>query len=365
MYQDKTIAVVVPAYNEENLIGRVIQTMPEFVDRIYVVDDCSSDGTCRKVAACLADPLCDGRLALLRHLDNQGVGGAIVTGYKQALADGIDVVAVMAGDAQMDPEDLPRVIEPVVADEADYVKGNRLFTGESWEKIPRYRYLGNATLSLLTKIASGYWHVADSQTGYTAISRAALRLLPLEKLYRRYGYPNHLLVMLNVYSLRVADVPVRPVYHVGEVSGIKLRKVIPRMSWLLLKQFLWRMKEKYVIRDFHPLLFFYAFGSLLMLLCLLLSVRLFWVWATGGYIPRINALACMFTAISGIQFLLFAMWFDMEYNRNLNGARLVRGRPINGREPEQLASQAVPCRSGADGANRKRPQSQIVRSAHR
>ncbi len=313
MYENKTIAVVVPAYNEAELIGRVLETMPQFVDRIYVVDDGSADGTAARVEAYQADPGWQARLALLRHPENRGVGAAIATGYRQAAADGMDVVAVMAGDAQMDPDDLPRLIEPVVLGEADYVKGNRLFTGEAWQTIPRHRYLGNAVLSLLTKIASGYWHVADSQTGYTAISREALELLPLEKLYPRYGYPNHLLVMLNVYDFRVIDVPVRPVYNIGEKSGIRLYKVIPSMSWLLFKQFLWRMKEKYVIRDFHPLLFFYAFGGLLMFLCGLLTVRLLWDWIATGVIPKVNALACMFTAISGIQFLLFAMWFDMDY----------------------------------------------------
>jgi glycosyltransferase involved in cell wall biosynthesis len=317
MYLSKQIAVVVPAHNEEKLIGRVIQTMPGFVDRIYVVDDCSSDETRQEVRRLTEEAQFSGRVVLIEHASNQGVGGAIVTGYKRAIADQMDVVAVMAGDAQMAPDDLEQVIGPVVRDEADYVKGNRLFTGEAWTKIPRYRYLGNASLSLLTKIASGYWHIADSQTGYTAISREALETIPIRKLYRRYGYPNHLLVMLNVYNFRVCDVPVQPVYNIGEKSGIRLRIVIPRMSWLLLKQFLWRMKEKYVIRDFHPLLFFYAFGVVLFLACLGLSVRLFWKWGTTGIIPEINALACMFTAISGTQFLLFGMWFDMEYNRTL------------------------------------------------
>ena len=348
MYENKTIAVVVPAYNEEHLIGRVIETMPEFVDRIYVVDDCSPDGTCERVEQYVGNGDARGSaVCLLRHMDNKGVGAAIVTGYKEALADNMDVVAVMAGDAQMDPDDLPQVIEPVVHGEADYVKGNRLFTGEAWNKIPRYRYLGNATLSLLTKIASGYWHVADSQTGYTAISREALELLPLDKLYQRYGYPNHLLVMLNVFNLRVADVPVRPVYNIGEKSGIRLHKVIPRMSWLLLKQFLWRMKEKYVIRDFHPLLFFYAFGTLLMFVCLLLSGRLFWEWSATGSIPKVNALACMFTAISGIQFLLFAMWFDMESNRDLRSLQLKQRR-----RPVRQSARAVP-EEAATGRSRR------------
>ena len=319
MYQNKTIAVVVPAYNEEKLIGRVLETMPEFVNWIYVVNDHSSDRTCEQVETLVRNASLERKVVILRHEKNQGVGAAIVTGYQRALANAADVIAVMAGDAQMDPEDLDRVIDPVVQNEANYVKGNRLFTGKAWENIPHYRYLGNATLSLMTKIASGYWHVADSQTGYTAISGDALRLLPIEQLYNRYGYPNHLLVMLNVYNLRVMDVPVRPVYNIGEVSGIRLLKVIPRMSWLLLKQFLWRMKEKYIIRDFHPLLFFYAFGGLLLLLCFALTIRLFWLWHKLGSVPEMTALACMFSAISGIQFLLFGMWFDMEYNRNLRG----------------------------------------------
>lgn len=318
MYESKRIAVVVPAYNEQRLIARVIETMPEFVDKIYVVDDCSQDDTCRIVRDLMDDPRFADQLVLVEHRQNCGVGGAIVTGYKRAVADEMDVVAVMAGDAQMDPDDLEKVINPVVIEEADYVKGNRLFTGEAWSKIPRYRYLGNSALSMMTKVASGYWHVADSQTGYTAISCEALDILPLKKLYKRYGYPNHLLVMLNVYGFRVVDVAVRPVYGVGEASGIRLHSVIPRMTWLLIKQFLWRMKEKYVIRDFHPLVFFYFFSFLLLSSCGLLGLRLVYLWAVVGNVPQMTAMACMFTAISGMQFLLFAMWFDMDHNKALN-----------------------------------------------
>ena len=147
----------------------------------------------------------------------------------------------------------------------EYAKANRLVSGEAWKVIPRTRYLGNAVLSLLTKIASGYWHVADSQAGYTAISRDALAALDLDELYPRYGFPNDMLVHLNVQNARVRDVPSRPIYDVGEQSGIKLRSVVPRISWLLLKGFWWRMGHKYVIRDFHPLVFFYAFGVLMTL----------------------------------------------------------------------------------------------------
>jgi glycosyltransferase involved in cell wall biosynthesis len=317
MLEQKRVGVVIPAFNEEKLIGQVIETMPQFVDRFYVVDDCSKDGTCKLVRSYLEHSATSGRLELIQHDVNQGVGAAIVTGYQKAVADGIDVVAVMAGDAQMDPAELERVVGPVVRGEADYVKGNRLFTGEAWRLIPKHRYLGNAFLSLLTKVASGYWHVADSQTGYTAISAVTLRLLPVADLYPRYGYPNHLLVMLNIFDQRVKDVPVRPVYNIGERSDIRLRKVIPRMSWLIMKCFLWRMKEKYVIRDFHPLVFFYTLGLVLFPTGLasglyLLFHRLF----VGAVVPT-SALFSVFLFVSGLQSLFFGMWFDMESNKDL------------------------------------------------
>ena len=138
----------------------------------------------------------------------------------------MDVAVVMAGDAQMDPDDLPKLLDPIVDEEVDYAKGNRLFTGEAFKKIPKIRYFGNSVLSLLTKIASGYWHIADSQCGYTALNRRTLEIVDWAKMYKRYGQPNQLLVMLNVLNLSVRDVPVRPVYGVGEKSGIKLRKII-------------------------------------------------------------------------------------------------------------------------------------------
>jgi glycosyltransferase involved in cell wall biosynthesis len=317
MLADKYIAVVVPAYNEERLIGRVLETMPAFVDLVVVVDDCSRDSTVAQVQEFMDNNQAGYCLILSQHEQNQGVGAAIASGYRIAVAEGADVVAVMAGDAQMDPDELGRVVSPVIRGEADYAKGNRLFTGEAWTQIPRHRYLGNAFLSLLTKIASGYWHVADSQTGYTAISREALETLPLDKLYKRYGYPNHLLVMLNIYSFRVMDVPVRPVYNIGEVSGIRLYKVIPTLSWLLLRAFFWRLKERYIIRDFHPLIFFYLLGT-----ALFVPGTLFGLWLVAyrvliDQVSATSALFAVFLTTSGLQLLLFAMWFDMETNRDI------------------------------------------------
>lgn len=256
MLEGKQVAVVVPARDEEALLPQTLEGIPEFVDRVYVVDDGSEDGT-----AAVAES--DERVALIRHEKSAGVGAAIVSGYKRALGDGVDVVAVMAADNQMDPADLGTLVGAVARGEIDYAKANRLFTGQAWELIPRTRYLGNAVLSMLTKIASGYWHVADSQSGYTALGRGTLELLDLDRIYRRYGFPNDMLVHLNVVNARVRDFPSRPIYGVGERSGIRYRSVVPRISWLLLKGFLWRLREKYVIRDFHPLVFFYALGFLM------------------------------------------------------------------------------------------------------
>lgn len=315
MYKDKTIAVVVPAFQEELLIGRVIETMPEFIDRIVIVDDCSSDNTVSIVNRYL-DKLPE-KIVLLRHEINQGVGGAIATGYVWCRDHDFDVAVVMAGDAQMDPIDLPALLDPVVSGVVDYSKGNRLLTGDAWEKIPKVRYLGNSVLSLLTKIASGYWHVADSQTGYTAINKRALKLIDWSKMYKRYGQPNDLLVRLNIYSLRVCDVAVAPVYNIGEKSGIKPFRIIPKMSILIFKLFIYRMIQKYIIRDFHPLVFFYFAGFLFSVLDFLFLIRFIVLWVQVGSIPEITALSLVFCTFSSLLFTLFAMLFDMEYNRSL------------------------------------------------
>jgi glycosyltransferase involved in cell wall biosynthesis len=312
MVDGKRVAVVVPAHDEERLIGTTLAGIPEFVDRILVVDDASSDGT---AVAVQASP--DPRVELVARDSNGGVGAAIVTGYERALAEELDVVCVMAADNQMDPSDLLMLVEPVARGEVDYAKANRLVSGEAWKLIPRTRYLGNAILSLLTKIASGYWHVADSQTGYTAISRSMLAQLDLDRIYAGYGFPNDMLVHLNVWNARVRDFPSRPVYGVGERSGIKLRRVVPRISWLLLKGFFWRLREKYVIRDFHPLVFFYAFGILMTFAGLLLGAIEVVLRLMGNEITTPTIVLVALLLISGSQFTLFAMWFDMESNKDL------------------------------------------------
>lgn len=315
MYREKTICVVIPAYQEERLIGTVIDTMPELVDCMVIVDDASTDSTAEKVREWQSK--LSERVHLIQHEQNAGVGAAIVSGYKYARDQKYDITVVMAGDAQMDPADLPDLLDPVVEDRADYSKGNRLFTGEAWHKIPKIRYLGNSMLSLMTKVASGYWNIADSQTGYTAANLEVLETLDLDKVFKRYGMPNDFLVRLNIYDFRVIDVPVQPIYGVGEKSGIKYHKAIPRLSMLLWKLFLYRMMEKYVIRDFHPLIFFYALGFTAVPIATVMGIYLLVYRIMQGPVEPGMPILTAFLFISGLQSSFFGMWFDMEHNRHI------------------------------------------------
>lgn len=314
MYRDKIIGVVVPCYNEAKQISDVIKTIPKYVDKIIVIDDKSKDTT-KKVVKELKNKY--KRIILIEHKINQGVGGSIASGYKWCRNNKIDVVAVMAGDGQMLPKDLSKILDPVVEDLVDYSKANRLLSDQAHEKIPRIRYLGNSVLSFFTKMASGYWHIMDSQTGYTAINSKMLKLIDWDKMYKRYGQPNDLLVRLNVYNARVKDIPLDPVYNVGEKSGIKIQKVFVTIPKMLIKMFFWRMKEKYIFRDFHPLVLFYFAGFINIFLSILLLIRFIYMWILTGEMFKMNFMAFMLCSLMGVQFVLFAMWFDMEYNKDL------------------------------------------------
>lgn len=232
MWRGARIAVVVPSYREASLVGTTLRGIPAFVDQVYVVDDASPDQT-SSAALAVGDP----RVDCLRHETNQGVGAAIRTGYRAAVAAGADVVAVMAGDNQMDPGDLPRVIEPVVVGVADYVKGNRFLHPEV-ARMPRGRRLAGRFLAAVTRLGTGLV-IDDSQCGYTAASAAALRRVPLEELWPRYGYPNDLLGLLAGAQLRVVEVPVRPVYA-REQSGVRFWHV-GTICWLVVRRW-WRSR---------------------------------------------------------------------------------------------------------------------------
>ena len=227
VYSGLSIAAVVPAHNEEKLIGRTVATMPRLVDHVIVIDDGSTDATAQR-----ALERGDGRFAMVRHPQNLGVGAAIVSGYRAALSCRADVVVVMAGDGQMDPDEIDRLLEPIAVGTADYVKGYRLGHPELARRMPATRRVGNRVLSALTRAATGDRSLRDTQCGYTAISRRALEALPLDRVWPRYGYPNDLLAHMQAARLRVVDRPVTPIYG-DEQSGIRPLSAIPTFVYVL------------------------------------------------------------------------------------------------------------------------------------
>lgn len=241
MYRELSVAVVVPAFNEEAAIGPVVASVPAFVDRVIVVDDASRDGTAQAAARAVLDAGAGRPCEVVRHGGNRGVGAAIVTGYSRVLALGVDVAVVMAGDGQMDPADLPALLDPIAEGRADYAKGNRFRHPDVWRAMPRARLVGNIALSLATRLTSGYGHIFDSQCGYTAIHRRALGRIDLDRVFARYGYPNDLLARLHAAGMRVVDVPVRPVYGPRWRSGIKPHMVVYPVSFVLARSFLRRV----------------------------------------------------------------------------------------------------------------------------
>jgi glycosyltransferase involved in cell wall biosynthesis len=315
MYKDKKICIVVPAYNEEMLIEETLAYMPDFVDKIYVIDDCSRDGT-PQILNSLAKT--NFRLYNIRHEVNKGVGASIITGYKIALRDGMDIAVVMAGDNQMDPSYLQDFLDPIIAGIADYTKGNRLVTPGYSKGMSPLRFFGNYLLTFLTKIASGYWDVLDPQNGYTAISATALRMIDLDSIYPRYGYCNNILTKMNVHGLKIMNIP-HPARYGSEKSKIRYRSYIIRVSNLLLADFLWRLKVKYVVTNFHPLVIFYLFGAILSVMGLFggaysLFSRLFYS------VPIFEkGILSIITTAFGVQLILFAMVFDMMHERQHNG----------------------------------------------
>jgi glycosyltransferase involved in cell wall biosynthesis len=363
MLNNKTIAVVVPAYNEETQIGQVIESMPDFVDRIIIINDCSKDRTLDIVKQYIANdktktieiknildtiqlnrynranivlqnqlkseaklftpsevinvtPEQD-RIILINQLKNAGVGAAVARGYKWCKDYNIACIAKIDGDGQMDPDELESICKPVVEDNIDYVKGNRLIHGSAYLVIPKVRFLGNSILSILTKIASGYWHVSDTQTAFSALSNKALNSIKLHDLYKRYGYPNDILVKLNIAFCTIKEVEIKPIYDIGEKSKMKILKVIPTISFLLFKSFFKRLWIKYLFRDFHPLFLLYHFAFLLILLWFPYLFKVLKAMLLGLNMSFETLFAFSFLGITAFQSLLFAMWMDIQDNERL------------------------------------------------
>ena len=364
MLNNKTVAVVIPAYNESTQIKMVIDGIPKFVDRIIVVDDNSKDDTLEIVktylnnnlsdlkilpflskeippssynkadielrkksitekvfftpSKCLNESTDSNRVILIKHDSNAGVGAAIATGYKWCKDHYIDCTAVMAGDGQMDPSELKSICEPIIDQGVDYVKGNRLIHQSAWLIIPKVRFFGNSILSILTKIASGYWHISDTQTGYTAISNHALNAIPLYKIYKRYGMPNDLLIKLNIAFCTIKEIKIKPVYAIGEKSKLNILKVSFPILFLLIKGFIKRLWIKYLFRDFHPLFLLYNISFITFLVNSYFFYHLMMNFLTpNSKTPTDFLIIFIFLTISGFQSLLFAMWMDIQDNNHL------------------------------------------------
>jgi glycosyltransferase involved in cell wall biosynthesis len=238
MYRHRRIAVVIPIHNEENFVEATIRSVPDFIDTIIVVDDGSCDGTSEVIAG-----IDESRVQLIRHLENHGVGAATVSGYRAAAASDADIVAVMDGDGQMDPDDLPALLDALIDEGFDYVKGNR-FLHPSIENMPRSRYTGNRFLSALMRLALGLRAPLDGQCGYTAIKSDAIRALDLERLYPRYGFLNALLFSLLSINAKIGCVPVRTIYG-QEISGINPFITIPIILSIIAQGYLRRVKNSH------------------------------------------------------------------------------------------------------------------------
>ncbi|SHJ58000.1 glycosyltransferase family 2 protein [Aquimarina spongiae] len=367
MLNNKTIGVVIPCYNEATQISMVLDSMPEFVDRIIIIDDVSTDQTIETVLNYIeandnSSPLQlssnlqneitptiynradievhqknkeevkrflpsevlnknadKEKVILIKHLKNGGVGAAVATGYKWCKDHDIDCAVVMNGDGQMDPNELESICGPVVYENIDYVKGNRLIHKSAWVIIPRIRFLGNSILSILTKIVSGYWGISDFQSGYTAMSNHALNSIPLYKIYKRYGMPNDVLVKLNIAFCTIREVKIKPVYGVGEQSKLNVAKVTFPILFLLIRSFFTRLHTKYLIRSFHPLFVLYWISFIIAgINTYFLYHLLANFFAPNSKTPTDYLIIFIFLTISGFQSLLFAMWMDIQDNERLS-----------------------------------------------
>ena len=306
MYRDLSVAVVVPAYCEERLIGKTVTSVPDWVDHVIVIDDASPDGTSAAVEA-----VHDARIDLTTLTVNQGVGGAILTGHRRALELGADVAVVMAGDAQMDPEYLPALLDPIASGDAQYTKANRFFGPGSFAGMPRHRIFGNIALSFLTKAASGYWNLFDPQNGYTAIHRSALERLPFDRIARRYEFENDMLIQLNIMRVPARDVPIPAVYG-DEISGMRLTRVAPRIMRQLWHGFWERMWWKYVVQSFSPVALMFFSG----LACVLFgaAVGVFVLMNTLG--PPVATAGTVILSVApfltGTHLLIMALFLDIQ-----------------------------------------------------
>jgi dolichol-phosphate mannosyltransferase len=315
----QTIGVVLPSYNECLFLPSVIGSLPASIDHIYVVDDCSTDDTARVVAS-LGDP----RVTYLRHEQNQGVGGSVVTGYRRALADGCDVVIKMDADGQMDPNDIDRLVAPLLFGVADYSKGSRFYVARSSDSMPKARKVGSVALSFMTKAATGYWHIFDSQCGFTAVRSSYLRLLPLNHLAKDYFFENSMLLWLNTYGARVVDMPVTTIYG-EEVSGIRYSRILFGFPARLFVGWLRRFVRKYYIVDFGAMAALFSLGCILVLFGIVFGA-VHWALSAQSGVPATTGTVMLaaLPLIVGVQMLLQALLLEIANSPGADTSSVLR-----------------------------------------
>lgn len=312
MYRNLRVAAILPCYNEEKMIGKAISVLPKFVDTIIAVDDKSTDSTLEIITNIAKK---DKRVVPI-HLDpNEGIGGAYVHGFEYSLENNIDLIVTMAGDAQCNPDYISNMIDTLLDDDMDYVKANRFVHLDELKQMPAFRRVGNTVITILTKFASGYYNVFDSQNGYGVFKRKTLENLPFEHIGRRYDYENTLLIALSIMSARVKDEPVPAIYG-DEVSTIPVFKTTMRALKVVWSGFWRRIYYKYVVVNFHPIALF-LFTSLLLLLFgtgfalfILAEKILFDTSPSTG-----TVMLSVLPIILGIQFLLTTITMDMNNDR--------------------------------------------------
>ena len=307
MYKENSICVVIPAFNEESFISKVVRSVPDYVDRIIVVDDASRDST----VLCARDTR-DSRLEIIESAINQGVGGAVLAGYRRGLELKHDILVKVDGDGQMSLDRLPDLLDAVIDEGYHYSKGNRFLESATLKQMPKIRLVGNALLTFLTKLASGYWHVFDPQNGFTAISARCLEKINLDRIHKRYFFENDMLVQLSIHNFRVKDVPIPTIYG-DEESGVRIPSVLCVFPWLLLRRFLHRVHQKYILRDFSPIALFLGLGSLLMGWGIGFGIYL-WIKSmfTNVQTSTGTVMLAVLPLILGFQLLLQALVLDIQ-----------------------------------------------------
>ncbi len=320
MINEKSISVIIPAYNEELLIEKTINTMPDEADILIIVNDASKDNT-KKVVENLQKT--NEKILLINHDKNEGVVSALITGYKKSLELNYDISVVMPGDAQALPKDFLNIVNPVANDLVDYSKGNRLKHKDVKKIMPRYRLIGNTLLTLFTKFASGYFHIMDPQMGYTALKNNMLKKIEIDNLIRRYGYPGHLLHMLNIEDARVCDVDITP--HYGEEkSGLRLWNILPKLFFLLIYLFFRRVFKKFITRNLSPAGISYLLSFIILLVIEpILLLRLQNLYEINQTVPELTLMLVLNFLIIFLVLFLFGLMFDVQENKDISIKKII------------------------------------------